>query len=229
MFVVYLTKYSGDKLPPWYIGSSTENHIVNKGYTGSVTSKKWSEIYYKELKENRHLFRTRILSRHITRDEAVIEEHRLQRMHKVVNNNLYFNEAYATKNGCFTMDKSGELNPMYGNGKKVSGTKNGRHKDNFTGDVQKVSEKISKALKATIKNKKGNNTSAKKYYVMNIESGEIIDIPKGHLYEYCNQNQWSYSGLYGSLKSKKPIQNKGRIKYQNSIGYQLFEGTYNES
>jgi hypothetical protein len=193
MFVVYLTHYIGDKLPPWYIGSSSEDR-VNDGYTGSVTSKKWSDIYYKELEENRHLFKTRILSRHETRDDAVAEEHRLQRMHKVVTNSLYFNESYATKNGCFTRDKTGELNPMYGQGEKINGSKNGRHKDNFTGDIQKVSEKISKALKAT----------NKKY-------------------------EWSYSGLYGSLSSKKPIQKRGKIKYLKSVGMQMFEGTYNES
>jgi hypothetical protein len=228
MFVVYLTHYIGDKLPPWYIGSSSEDR-VNDGYTGSVTSKKWSDIYYKELEENRHLFKTRILSRHETRDDAVAEEHRLQRMHKVVTNSLYFNESYATKNGCFTRDKTGELNPMYGQGEKINGSKNGRHKDNFTGDIQKVSEKISKALKATNKNKKGNNSAAKKYYVWDSINDIYIDIPKGHLCEYCEKYEWSYSGLYGSLSSKKPIQKRGKIKYLKSVGMQMFEGTYNES
>ena len=32
--VVYLTRYRGDKLPPWYIGSSFEENVLN-GYTGS--------------------------------------------------------------------------------------------------------------------------------------------------------------------------------------------------
>ena len=227
MFVVYLTHYTGDKLPPWYIGSSSEDR-VNEGYTGSVTSKKWSKIYYKELEENRHLFKTRVLSKHETRDEAVAEEFRLQRMHKVVQNNLYFNEAYATKNGCFTRDKSGELNPMYGQGERIEGTKNGRHKDNFTGDIKKVSENISKALKATNKNKKGNNTAAKKYYVYDSVNDIYIDIPKGHLHEYCEKFQWSYSALYRTLSSKKLIIKSHRTKYPNSIGLQMFEGTYNE-
>lgn len=112
-YVVYLTRYSGDKLPPWYIGSSTEEKVLN-GYNGSVRSKKWKNIYYKELKENKSLFKTRILSYHLTREESLKEELRLQRMHLVVKSEKYFNESYATPNGFFGRDISGELNPFYG-------------------------------------------------------------------------------------------------------------------
>lgn len=42
---------------------------------------------------------------------------------------------------------SGENNPMYNNGEKVSGTKNGRHKDNFTGDIEEIGKKISEKIK----------------------------------------------------------------------------------
>lgn len=111
--VVYLTRYRGDKLPPWYIGSSFEENVLN-GYTGSVQSKKWKVIYYNELKENRHLFKTRILSYHSTREEAVLEELRLQQMHLVMTSEKYFNESYASPKGFFGRDVSGELNPFYG-------------------------------------------------------------------------------------------------------------------
>ena len=223
MFVVYLTHYTGDKLPPWYIGSSSEAR-VNEGYTGSVTSRKWSDIYYKELEENKYLFKTRILSRHKTRDEAVTEEHRLQRMHKVATNSLYFNESYATKTGCFTRDKSGELNSMHGQGEKIEGNKNGRHKDNFTGDIKKVSENISKALKATNKNKKGNNSASKKYYVYYEPFDLYMDIDKGHLYDFVKTFNISYTGLWNTLRTKKPLASRS-----STPGYQLFEGTHNES
>lgn len=226
MFVVYLTHYTGNLLPPWYIGSSTEARIKN-GYTGSVSSKKWSKKYYSELKENRHLFKTRILSRHKTRIEANIEEHRLQTMHKVVTNPLYFNEAYATKDGCFTRDKSGSLNPMHGKGELISGTKNGRHKVNYTGDINVVKQNLSRALRATDKNKKQNNSASKKYYIFDTINNIYIDIPKGHLYEYCEKNNWSYSGLYRTLSSKKPIKKTGKTKYLKSVGLQLFEGSSN--
>lgn len=112
-YVVYLTKYRGDKLPPWYIGSSFEENVLN-GYTGSVQSKKWKDIYYRELKENRSLFKTRILSYHSTREEALKEELRLQQLHLVVTSEKYFNESYASLNGFFGRDIKGELNPFYG-------------------------------------------------------------------------------------------------------------------
>jgi len=112
-YVVYLTRYKGTKLPPWYIGSSYEEKVKD-GYNGSVLSKKYKEIYRKEQNENKHLFKTRILSYHETREEATKEELRLQKLHKVVPSNNYFNESYATINGMFGRDVSGELHPMYG-------------------------------------------------------------------------------------------------------------------
>jgi len=112
-YVVYITYYKGDKLPPWYIGSSYEEK-VKKGYNGSVVSKRWRDVYAQEQKENKHLFKTKILSYHETYKLALKEELRLQKMHKVVPNKEYFNEAYATVNGCFGRDVSGELHPRYG-------------------------------------------------------------------------------------------------------------------
>ena len=112
-YVVYLTRYRGNKLPPWYIGSTFEENILN-GYTGSVQSKKWKEIYTIELERNRQLFKTRILSYHSTREEAVQEELRLQHLHKVKTSEKYFNESYAAPNGYFGRDVTGELNPFYG-------------------------------------------------------------------------------------------------------------------
>lgn len=97
-YVVYLTYYLGDKLPPWYIGSSNEQRVM-EGYNGSVKSKKYKDLYIKEQKENKHLFKTRILSYHKTREEALAEELRIQKLHNVAKNKNYFNESYAVKNG----------------------------------------------------------------------------------------------------------------------------------
>jgi hypothetical protein len=222
-FIVYLTKYSGDKLPPWYIGSSTKDRI-EEGYTGSVTSRKWKEIYYSEKEKNPNLFKTRILSYHETRCDAVCEEYRLHKMHNVVKSDKYFNEAYATKGGCFTRDKAGELNPMYGRGELVSGNKNGRHSDNFKGDIKIVSKNISAGLRRTDKNKKGNNHASKKYYVYYKPLDLYMDIDKGYLYNFTKVFGISYTGLWNTIKTKKPLNNRSKTP-----GYQLFEGTYNES
>lgn len=100
-------------MPKWYIGSSYEEKIL-KGYNGSVHSKKWKSIYKSEQKENKYLFKTRILSFHKSRTDAHFEELRLQKMHQVVKNVNYFNEAYAQPNGFFGRDVSGVSNPMFG-------------------------------------------------------------------------------------------------------------------
>lgn len=112
-YIVYITYYKGTKLPPWYIGSSNQDKVEN-GYNGSPVSKQWGSIYKKEQKENKQLFRTKILSHHETRLEALEEELRVQKMHCVVTNEKYFNLSYASINGYFGRDVAGELHPMYG-------------------------------------------------------------------------------------------------------------------
>lgn len=67
-YCTYLTLYSGNKLPPFYIGSTHVKNI-NKGYKGSVGSKNFGDIWKTELKENPELFKTKIISYHITKPE----------------------------------------------------------------------------------------------------------------------------------------------------------------
>lgn len=229
MFIVYLTYYTGDKLPPFYIGStSLDRHL--SGYTGSVCSRKWSDIYYIEKAANPKLFKSRILSYHKTRREVAIEELRVQLMHNVVKSSKYFNEAYATKDGCFTGDKSGRLNPMFGRGYKLAGNKNGRHVDNFEGDLTIVGERISESLRKSKKNKKGLNPAAKKYYVYFKPYDFYIDIDKGYLYRFCEIFNLKYGTLFSTLTTKKPTSDKNHKRWGLSpnAGYQLFEGTYIE-
>lgn len=116
-FVVYLTMYTGTKLPKWYIGSSYEEKVLS-GYNGTVLSTEYKEIYKLEQKENKHLFKTRILSYHETRECALDEELRLQKKHLVIKNSKYINMSYAKKNGYFGKSMKGvfvgEKNGMYG-------------------------------------------------------------------------------------------------------------------
>lgn len=113
MFCVYVTKYSGDRLPPFYIGSSSVAR-VQKGYHGTVKSKKFGTTWREELMTNPELFETTILGTFETRIEATNEELRLQQEHQVVQNPMFINESYATINGFFTMEKTGSDNPMFG-------------------------------------------------------------------------------------------------------------------
>ncbi len=113
VFCVYLTIYYGDLLPKRYIGSSHLDKITN-GYNGSVKSKKWSKLFLKEQRNNKHLFKTRIISLHKSREEATKRELFIQKKYDVVNSKNYFNESYAVPNGFFGRDVSGKNNPMYG-------------------------------------------------------------------------------------------------------------------
>lgn len=90
MYCTYLTVYSGNKLPPFYIGYSSVDKVKN-GYHGSVQSKKYGSDWKKELNNNPHLFKTIIVSQHDTREEASSKEEMLQRKLNVVKNPLYMN------------------------------------------------------------------------------------------------------------------------------------------
>lgn len=101
-YVVYMVTYSGQKLPKYYIGSTSEEK-VNKGYLGSVRSKRWREIFESEVKSNREMFKLEILSFHTTREDALSEELRIQKELNVVKSDEFFNESFASKNGFFGM------------------------------------------------------------------------------------------------------------------------------
>ena len=112
-YVVYITTYTGDLLPPNYIGSSYINKI-ECGYFGTVKSKKYKYIWDKELKEHPELFNLEIISYHNTRSEALCKELYIQRMFNVVKSPLFINMAYAQPNGFYGRDVSKENNPMFG-------------------------------------------------------------------------------------------------------------------
>lgn len=113
MFCVYLTTYRGNKMPPFYIGSSSVAKIRD-GYKGSVSSMAYRDIWKQEVRDNPHLFRTTIVSISKTRQDALERESTLQRALGVIKSPLYINQAYAVKNGYCGRNVSGPLNPNYG-------------------------------------------------------------------------------------------------------------------
>lgn len=94
---VYLTIYKGNKLPMFYIGSSTVDK-VNNGYHGSVCSKKYKSIWKNEIKNNPDLFITKILKIFNDRKSASLYEESLQRKLNVVVSPMYINEGYCSTN-----------------------------------------------------------------------------------------------------------------------------------
>ena len=113
-FCVYETIYLGDKLPTYYIGSSTVKKVKECSYHGSVKSKKYKTIWLAELRENSHLFITKILSLHETKNEVQNEELRIQKQYDVVNHSNFINQSLAKPNGFFGSDTSGKNNGMFG-------------------------------------------------------------------------------------------------------------------
>jgi hypothetical protein len=132
MYCVYLTTYSGDKLPPYYIGSTSIAKISN-GYKGSVSSLEFKQIWDDEICNHPELFNVKILSEHSIRKDAIIAELNYQIQYDVVKSSEYINKSLAQPDGFFGMDVFGSNNPMYGR--------------NRTGEKHKGGENISAALK----------------------------------------------------------------------------------
>jgi len=133
LYCVYLTTYAGTKLPKFYVGSSSIKNVEN-GYKGSVSSKEFRAIWLTELTSHPELFSTQIISKHATREEALLAERDYQLVNNVVRNENFINKALAQPTGFFGMNVAGAANPMFG--------------ANRTGETHKGGENISIALKA---------------------------------------------------------------------------------
>jgi hypothetical protein len=137
IYCVYLTIYKGNKLPPFYIGSSSVEK-VNRGYHGSVSSKKYKSIWLNELVEHPELFSTKILATYLTRKEALDKEHKLQLIVNAPINSMYINEAYAKKGFAYGIKQSPEhISKRTSHRKGGQGTRNGAklsddHREKFT-------------------------------------------------------------------------------------------------
>ena len=107
IYCTYLTIYCGNKLPPFYIGS-TSIIKVDSGYHGSVKSKKYKDIWESELVENAKLFKTIILTKHHERKDATKRECLFQNSLKVVTSPMYINQAIAQKNFTTGLNQSEE-------------------------------------------------------------------------------------------------------------------------
>ena len=131
-YVTYLVTYLGDKLPKFYIGSTSEERVLSGKYFGSISSKKYKSIFLKEIIDNLNLFKIEILSYHSSREDALEEELKIQIELDVVRSIEYMNESLARVNGFFGRDTSGENHPQYGRTlseetkNKISNTLTGR-------------------------------------------------------------------------------------------------------
>lgn len=165
-FCTYLTIYSGNKLPPFYIGHTSINKIENENYHGSVCSKKYKNIWELELKLNPQLFKTFILTKHNNRTEAILKEQFFQQSLNVINNSLYINLSIGrrcTRKGIPLSESTKAKIAAKAKGhkrnlgkkhteetkQKMSQSAKGKHGHEFRGKThtQEVKERISKANK----------------------------------------------------------------------------------
>lgn len=204
IYAVYLTSYSGNKLPPFYIGSSSVKKI-EKGYRGSVRSKKYKNLWEKEIKEHPYLFKTIIISTHKTRKEATEKEHKLQKQLGVVKSDMYVNMSLATTNGFFGMIVSGSDHPIFG--RKYTDQQN---KENSK-RIKNVWENPNSVYHSEeYKNKKVNQNCRKKYVVFTPENEKINII---NLNAFCRENGLTKPLMIAVLKGRQNHHKNYKIFY----------------
>jgi hypothetical protein len=89
-YVVYITFYRGNRLPPFYIGKTSKSNVL-KGYNGTVSSKKYKAVWLQERIDHPELFKTVILSYHTTEGEALFRETHILRFFNAANNPMFIN------------------------------------------------------------------------------------------------------------------------------------------
>lgn len=205
MYCVYITTYSGDKLPKYYVGSSSVDNVKN-GYTGSVKSKRWKALWESENRDNPELFHVDIISTHNTREEALAAELLFQTENNVVMSDSWANLSLATVNGFFGRDVSGENNPMFGKSRK--------------GEIHNNGENISSGLKKFYSTEEGikkRERSRQRLSENNMsKDAEIISRNK-EIWKEQGRNIGSKNGMFGK---KNPM--NGKVLYNNGSETKAF-------
>ncbi len=96
MYCTYLTVYFGNKMPMYYIGSTSIKKF-NRGYRGTPSSVSYKSIWRSELRFNPQLFKTHLLKTFETRREAFQSEEKIHKFLNVINSTLYVNMCYANR------------------------------------------------------------------------------------------------------------------------------------
>jgi len=170
-------------MPPLYIGSSSIDRIKN-GYRGSVSSKKYKNIWTEQLKISPCLFETKILKTFNNRKDATFYENQIQHELNVVESENYINMWYASPNGFKGYDSSGENNPNYGKHHSIET----KEKISKKAKGRKLSDNTKKKLSNahTIRRKENSwNQIKDKPMFKRFNSYEDFGIEIMNLYEKC--------------------------------------------
>ena len=246
-FCVYLTSYYGNKLPMFYIGSGTVKK-VESGYHGSVRSKKYQPTWDAEIKNNPHLFKTKIIKTFEDRKSATELEHNLQVAMNVVKSDMYINMAFAAVNGFFGMPVSGKDHPLYGirgDAHWGTGQKRPEHSEKVKNKKQTDENKRKKSISNTGKphgNGKSklpqqwinDDTFIKKYTeILRIyRENPELDIPhgykgkNGHMVTYEIAFGHTYAEQFGMPMQKINLFLKGKMPVFLKIATEILENSY---
>ena len=107
MYCVYMSVFKVEGRWMKYIGSSSVSRVQG-GYRGSISSRKWKDV----IVDCQSM--TRVISTWSSREDAMVEELRVQRQYDVVSSDRFLNESFAIPNGFFGRDVSSSNNPMFG-------------------------------------------------------------------------------------------------------------------
>lgn len=233
IYVTYLTFYSGNLLPPFYIGSSSENKILSN-YHGSVESKKYKKIWNNELKNNPKLFKTIIITRHTTREAATKKELSFQIKLGVVKSSMYVNLALARPNGFFGRDVSGKNNPMYNPNKEMRKLLSEKAKGRTMSEKGRLSvaESNRRRRKHPIKEKpirinekliqseetrrKNSESSCKYIYLITFPNGDQVHIT--NIKKFAKEYNLNPGSLYSIINGDKKRKTHKKFKAER-IGF----------
>ena len=225
-FVVYNIAYSGNNLPSKFDGDiSPSNYIgstsierIEKGYLGSVSSKKYKDLWEYETKHNPFHFNVEIISYHSTRKEALWKELQLQKIFNVVVNPYFVNLSLAQPLGFFGLDQKGQnlgmstyKNKKNGSNKRLAtndplvlsgeyvhwgiGIKRPEHSEFMKKSrlgQNKNKEQMEKSRITWIETTKDNPIRAKDWYIFRM--GMIFHIK--NLKKFCRDNNIIYSSFH---------------------------------
>lgn len=205
MFCVYITTYLGNKLPKYYVGSTSIKKI-EEGYRGSVHSIEWKYLWELELKQSPTLFQTKIISVHSSRKEALEAELKFQVENNVVSSDEWVNKSLAQPNGFFGMDVSGSNNPMFGKIRR--------------GEKHKGGENISNSLKSFFESEKSKNhrsSSSQRMKENNPSSNHETMLKIKNAWKESDRNKGEKNGMFG-----KEGKLKGKKLYNNGLETKAF-------
>lgn len=216
-YCVYLTVYYGNKLPPFYIGSTLVKYI-KQNYHGSIKSKKYKEIYKKELLENKNLFKTFIIKKYYSRKYAMFKEKKMQEKLNVVRSELYMNMSIAKDFGWFGMKVKGVCNPVYGKRWKKTSEQieNSRLASIKAFNKPEYKEKMSKIRKNRVPMSEERIKQKIKLYkdILNLynskpklntkynyirQNGKAMTYERAFSKEFCEKFELSSNGLYNII------------------------------